>query len=59
MNIQKLIQILIDSGVEPNEAKCEVRMLCEHFCNYNELDKLRGKNLTGPQLALLEENVRK
>ena len=38
MNIQKITKILTDAGIEENEAKIEVRMLFEHFCNYTEKD---------------------
>ena len=58
MNIQKLVDILIASGIEPNEAKCEIKMLMEHFCDYTELDKLRGINITDSQLSILEDKVR-
>lgn len=57
MNIQQLTKILTDSGIEYNEAKCEIRMLLEHFCNYNELDKIKGKEPTEAQLAIIEEKV--
>jgi release factor glutamine methyltransferase len=59
MNIQQLIKILIDAGIEPNEARCEVKMLAEHFCNYTEEDKLRGEILSDSQIELLYEKVLK
>ena len=58
MNIQQLTKILIDSGIEPNEAKIEMKMLLEHYCNYTELDKMRGKELPEGDLSLIEEKVR-
>jgi release factor glutamine methyltransferase len=58
MNIQQLTKILIDSGIEPNEAKVEMKMLLEHYCNYTELDKMRGKELPEGDLLLIEEKVR-
>lgn len=57
MNIQQLTKILIDSGIEPNEAKVEMKMLLEHYCNYSELDKMRGKELPEGDLSLIEEKV--
>ncbi len=57
MNIQTITQILIDSGIEVNEAKREIKMLLEHFCNYTENDKIRGVNLDNYQLSILKEKV--
>ena len=39
MNIQTITKMLIEAGIEPNEAKREIKMLLEYFCNYTELDK--------------------
>ena len=38
MRIQDLTQLMINAGIEPNEAKKEIKMLLEHFCNFNEKD---------------------
>lgn len=57
MNIQKLTEILIKSGIEENEAKCEVKILLEHFCNYTEKDRLLGKELSQEQMILLNEKI--
>ena len=57
MNIQKLVKILTDAGIEENEAKCEVKMLLEHFCHYTENDKILGKSLTSEQLELIKSKV--
>lgn len=59
MNIQTIIKILIDAGIEPNEAKKEIKMLLEHFCHYTELDKCKGVELTEKQLKILQEKVEK
>ncbi len=59
MNIQTIIKILIDAGIEPNEAKKEIKMLLEHFCHYTELDKCKGVELTEKQLEILQEKVEK
>ena len=42
MNIQTITKMLIEAGIEPNEAKKEIKMLLEHFCHYTELDKCKG-----------------
>ena len=57
MNIQRLTKILTDFGIEPNEAKCEIRLLLEHFCNYSELDKLKGIEISQNDENLIEEKV--
>ena len=38
MSIQEILKILTDSGIEPNEANAEVKMLLEHFANYGVKD---------------------
>ena len=38
MSIQEILKILTDSGIEPNEANTEVKMLLEHFANYGVKD---------------------
>lgn len=45
MNIQELTIRLINAGIEENEAKYELKMLLEHFCQYTETDKIMGKSL--------------
>lgn len=57
MNIQKLVEILINAGIEENEAKCEVKMLLEHFCKYTENDRIIGKSLTDEQFELIKTKV--
>ena len=57
MNIQRLTTILTNAGIEENEAKREVKMLLEHFCNYTEKDCLLGKEIGAEQIKLLEEKV--
>ena len=43
MSIQQIVEILTNSGIEPNEANIEVRMLIEHFCGYGVKDINKGK----------------
>ncbi len=57
MNIQTITKSLIDAGIEPSEAKYEIKMLLEHFLHYTAEDSARGKELTPEQLETLEEKV--
>lgn len=57
MSIQKLTKILIDCGIEENEAKCELKMLLEHFCKFTEKDNLLGRKLTDEELCILTRKV--
>lgn len=57
MNIQSIIKMMTDVGIELNEAKKEIEMLLEHFFNYTTVDKIQGKSLNDVQLDLLEKKV--
>lgn len=57
MNIQKMIEKLINAGIEANEAKKEVKMLLEHFCKYTEADAIRGKKLLAEELELISNKI--
>lgn len=57
MKIQVLIQKLINCGIEPIEAKYEIKMFLEHFCNYTEIDKFKGRELSEAELQILNEKV--
>ena len=57
MNIQKLTQQLIDSNIEENEAKREIALLLEHFCNYTQKDYMLGKPLSSSDLKIIEEKI--
>ncbi|MBD9223275.1 peptide chain release factor N(5)-glutamine methyltransferase [bacterium] len=59
MNIQTITNMLIDAGIEPNEAKKEIKMLLEHFCHYTELDRCKGVELSEKQLEILKEKAEK
>ena len=59
MNIQMITKMLIDAGIEPNEAKKEIKMLLEHFCHYTELDRCKGVELSEKQLESLKEKAEK
>ena len=58
MLIQDIEKILTDSGIEPNEAKVEVRLLIEHFAGYSLVDILMGKKLTEDRLKIVEEKAK-
>lgn len=54
MNIQEILKILTDSGIEPNEANVEVKMLLEHFANYGAKDIIMGNKLTQEKLEIVK-----
>lgn len=58
MLIQDIEKILTDSGIEPNEAKVEVKLLIEHFAGYSLVDILMGKKLTEDKLKIVEEKAK-
>ena len=57
MSIQEIVQILIDSGIEPQEATVEVKMLIEHFCNYSTVDILMGRPLDYSKLEIVRQKA--
>lgn len=57
MTIQEIIKILTDSGIEPNEANVEVKMLLEHFANYGAKDIIMGNKLTAEKLEIVKEKA--
>lgn len=57
MSIQDILKILIDSGIEPNEANIEVKMLLEHFADYGVKDIILGNKLTQEKLELVKEKA--
>lgn len=58
MNIQTIIKMLTDAGIEENEAKKEVKMLLEHFCSYTEKDEILRHPLTEEHLQIVEGKIR-
>ena len=40
MNIKLITQMMIDSGIEKNEAQKEIEIILKHFFNYTEIDKI-------------------
>lgn len=57
MSIQEILKILTDSGIEPNEANVEVKMLLQHFANYGAKDIIMGNKLTSEKLEIVKEKA--
>ena len=57
MNIQTITKMLIDAGIEEREAKREIKMLLEHFCNYTEKNEILGHPITEEHLRILKAKV--
>ncbi len=57
MSIHEIVQILIDSGIEPNEANVEVKMLIEHFCGFSAVDIILGNKLDSSKLEIVREKA--
>lgn len=57
MTIQDIVKILTDSGIEPNEANIEVKMLIEHFADYSVKDIIMGKKLDANKLNIVKEKA--
>lgn len=57
MSIQEILKILTNSGIEPNEANIEVKMLLEHFANYGAKDIILGNKLTPEKLQIVKEKA--
>lgn len=57
MHIQDIVKILIDSGIEPNEANIEVKMLIEHFADFGVKDIIMGKKLDSSKLEIVKEKA--
>ena len=49
--------MLIDAGIEEREAKKEIKMLLEYFCNYSEKDEILGHPITEEHLKILKSKV--
>lgn len=57
MSIQRITKILIDGGIEPNEARVEAGLLLEHFCNYDSKKEIMGVKLSADDIAFVEEKA--
>ncbi len=57
MTIQDIVKILIESGIEPNEANIEVKMLLEYFADFSFKDIIMGKKLDNKKLDIVKEKA--
>lgn len=57
MLIQDIVKILIDAGIEPNEANVEVKLLFEN-AGYSAVDILMGKKLDEEKLKIVEQKAK-
>lgn len=57
MSIQEILKILTDSGIEPNEANIEVKMLLEYFADYGVKDIIMGNKLDPKKLLIVKEKA--
>lgn len=57
MTIQEIVKILTDSGIEPNEANVEVKLLIEHFANFGLKDIILGNKLDNEKMKLVKEKA--
>ena len=48
---------MVNSGISPVEAKIEVKMMIEHYCNYTALDVIRGVKLDYEKLKIVKEKA--
>jgi release factor glutamine methyltransferase len=55
--LQEIIKILVDSGIEENEANVEVKLLLEHFAQYSAKDIILGKKLEQDKLDMIKEKA--
>lgn len=57
MNIQEIVSILVNAGIEEAEANREVKMLIEHFCDYGAKDIIMGRPLDYEKLKIVREKA--
>lgn len=50
--------MLTDSGIEPNEANIELKMLLETFADYSTKDIIMGSKLTQDKIKIIEEKAK-
>lgn len=55
MNIQQIEDLLIAAGIEPNEAKAEVKIMLQDICNWSPMDIILGKPLDESKLGVVYE----
>ncbi len=57
-SIHEIIKILTDSGIEPNEANIEVKLLIEHFAGYSVKDIIISNKIDSEKLKIVEEKAK-
>lgn len=55
MNIQEIENLLIKAGIEPNEARAEVKILLQEICGWSTLDILMERPLNEERLPEVED----
>lgn len=58
MLITDIVKILTNSGIEPNEANIEVKLLIEHFAQYGVADIIMGKKLSDEKLEIVAQKAK-
>ena len=58
MNIKQIEKILIDGGIEPNEAKIEAKMLVKHFLKLSDIDLALNEEFEGHEIVLEQAQFR-
>lgn len=58
MSMQRIIKILTDGGIEPNEARVEAELLLEHFCNYDAKKQIMGIELPPEDWEFVAQKAR-
>ncbi len=51
MNIQQIEEMLISAGIEPNEARAEVKIMIQDICQWSPMDMIMGKTFDESKLA--------
>ena len=52
-----MVKRLVDVGIEENEAKKEIAMLLECFCDYTEADRIKGRVLSEQEENLIKTKL--
>ena len=55
--MKEIVQILVDAGIEPNEANIELKMLIEHFANFGVKDIIMGNKIDSEKLKIVKEKA--
>lgn len=55
--LKDILEILINGGIEPNEASVELKIMIEHFANYGYKDIILGNPLSPEKIELVKEKA--